>query len=78
MTKQKYPFFAMCLDHRGYEGSLCLGKVYQVIRPLVGDARYDLRVIDEEGQDYLYPADRFVAIDLPPRARKAIAAAVVA
>jgi hypothetical protein len=34
-----------------------------------------LRVIDESGEDYLYPADFFVAIELPLAARKALAKA---
>jgi len=49
-----------------------VGKVYRVLRPQRGDRPYDLRVVDEEGEDYLYPARRFVKIDLPLRARKAL------
>ena len=52
-----------------------MGKAYRVIRPQPNDPKHLLRVIDEEGEDYLYPADWFVPIDLPPRAKKALAAA---
>jgi hypothetical protein len=49
-----------------------LGKAYKVIKPLAEDPGYDLRVIDEEGEDYLYSARRFVPVDLPPAARRAV------
>ena len=49
-----------------------LGKAYKVIKPLAEDPEYDLRVIDEEGEDYLYSARRFVPVDLPPAARRAV------
>src|SRR5687768_8390880 len=71
-AKRRYPFFVICIDNRGYEGSLMLGKAYKVIKPLAEDPEYDLRVIDEEGEDYLYSARRFVPVDLPPAARRAV------
>ena len=70
----RYPWFALCVDNHGHEGSLWVGKVYQVSKPEPGDTLHDLRVIDEEGEDYLYPVERFVRVDLPPRARKAVQA----
>ncbi len=54
---------------------MILGKAYKVIRPLARDPDYDLRVIDEEGEDYLYSARRFVPIELPRAARRAVAEA---
>jgi len=54
---------------------LCVGKVYQVIRPEPNDGP-GLRVVDEEGEDYLYPARRFVPLNLPPRAKRAVVGAV--
>jgi len=56
--------------------SLLLGKVYQVLRPQPKDWPTWLRVVDEDGEDYLYPADRFVEVDLPNKARPAIAKSV--
>jgi len=32
----------------------------------------DLRVVDESGEDYLFPADRFVAIDVPAAVRASL------
>lgn len=65
----------MCIDNRGHEASLSIGMVYQVVRPQVNDASYDLRVIDEEGEDYLYPTAWFVRVELPPKARKVVSQA---
>jgi hypothetical protein len=49
--------FAVCVDNRGNEASLILGKVYRV-RPDARAARDDLpRVVDESGEDYLFDAD---------------------
>jgi hypothetical protein len=62
----------MCIDNGGYEGSLWVGKVYQVIRPEANDRLGDVRVIDEEGEDYLYAAKQFVPVELPSRARKVL------
>ena len=71
-SKTRYPFFVVCIDARGYEGSLFVGKIYQVIRPQAGDLARDLRVVDEEGEDYLYSADRFVPIEVPLKAKRVL------
>jgi len=73
--RRTYPFFAICIEHGEYEPLLLIGKAYRVIRPETNDPDYLWRVIDEEGEDYLYPADWFVPVDLPARARKALVAA---
>src|SRR5438132_2581921 len=73
--KRRFPYFVMCVDNRGYEGSLWIGKVYKVIKPDVNDLPSDLRVIDEEGEDYLYSGRRFVPVVVPPKGRRALAAA---
>ena len=71
-VKQKYPYYAMCLDNDGHEPSLCVGKIYRIIKPKPNDGPHYVRVIDEEGEDYLYGATRFVLVDIPPLARKAV------
>ena len=62
----------MCIENRGREASLVIGKVYQVLKPAMADSRFDLRVVDEEGEDYLYPASSFVQLQLPPKARRVV------
>jgi hypothetical protein len=68
----RYPRFALCIDNRGYEGSLWIGKVYRIIKPSRNDGPMDVRVIDEEGEDYLYSRDQFVPVDIPANARKVL------
>jgi hypothetical protein len=65
----------MCIDNRGYEVSLVVGKVYQIVKPEPNDGPRDVRVIDEEGEDYLYGADEFVPLNLPTKAKRAVLAA---
>lgn len=74
-SKRRYPHFVMCVDNAGNEASLWIGKVYQVIKPERHDGPENLRVVDEDGEDYLYSARRFVAVDLPPAAKRAVIAA---
>ena len=60
------------MDNRGNEMSLLMGKVYQVVKPERNDGPRNLRVIDEEGEDYLYSAKQFVPLELPLKARRAL------
>ena len=68
-------FFAVCLKNKGFEVSLDTRKIYQVIPDLDAAKHRQLRVVDESGEDYLYPASYFAAIDLPMPLRKAVLAA---
>ena len=65
--------FVICTDNRGYPASLERRKVYRVLSDPAAEKRGMLRVIDESGEDYLYPADRFVPIDVPKKAERAFA-----
>ena len=57
--------FAVCLANDGYDVSLCRNKIYAMVED--SEARADglLRVVDETGEDYLYPAEWFIAVDVP-------------
>lgn len=68
--------FVICLKNKGYEVSLEPRKIYQTIPDPDAEAHRQLRVIDESGEDYLYPANYFTAIELPPSVRKAVLTAV--
>jgi hypothetical protein len=57
--------FAICLDNSQYPASLELHKVYRVVPDEDAERDDDLRVVDESGEDYLYPADYFVLADSP-------------
>ena len=66
----------LCLKNDGYEASLERRKIYRVV-PDRGAAADDLlRIIDESGEDYLYPADFFAPMRLPTALRRRVLAAV--
>lgn len=57
--------FAVCVDNAGYPASLELHKIYRVLSDEDAAQDGDVRVVDESGEDYLYPAEYFVAIEVP-------------
>ena len=65
--------YFLCIDNTGYPASLEARKIYAAIRDKSAESHGYLRVIDESGEDYLYPASRFVAITVPSAARAAFA-----
>jgi hypothetical protein len=65
--------YFLCIDNSGYVASLEPRKIYVTLPDKAADAKGLLRVIDESGEDYLYPAARFVAIEVPQQAREAFA-----
>jgi hypothetical protein len=65
--------FLLCLKNAGYPASLEIRKVYLTLPDAGATARGYVRVIDESGEDYLYPSDFFVAIELPSAAVSAFA-----
>mgnify|MGYP001573978592 CR=1 FL=1 len=64
-TTNPTPSFAICVDNSEYPASLVLHKVYRVLSDKDAQADGDFRVIDESGEDYLFPADYFIPIELP-------------
>jgi len=59
------PHFAICVENREYPASLELHKIYRVLPDKDASADGDPRIIDESGEDYLFPADYFIPIELP-------------
>jgi len=68
--------FAVCLRNDGYEVSLERRKIYQVLPDPDAAKHKQVRVIDESGEDYLYPQSFFAPIELPQPIRRAVLAAV--
>ena len=56
--------FVICINNEGYEASLDRWKVYQCVPDKEAEKHNEIRVIDEEGEDYLYPADCFSSVQL--------------
>ena len=65
--------FAVCIRNEEYEESLELRKIYEVLDDPKAAKHNMIRVIDEEGEDYLYPRNWFLRIDLPQNIEQAIA-----
>src|SRR5919108_3457701 len=66
------PRFAVCINNTDYPASLELHKIYQVLPDEEAARDGDIRVIDESGEDYLYPASYFVVIEVPQEVEQAI------
>jgi hypothetical protein len=60
------PKFVVCLNNAGFLASLEIGKLYQMIPDEEAGKLGGLRVIDEDGEDYLYDADIFCPLQVPP------------
>ena len=65
--------FAICLDDRGCE-DLQKGKVYVVLEDPTAARDQYIRVIDDSGEDYLYPGSHFSFVKLPSDVREALLA----
>jgi hypothetical protein len=64
------PHFAVCLDNSGYPASLELHKICRVLPDDDAERGGDIRIVDESGKDYLYPAKNFALIYLPDKTER--------
>jgi hypothetical protein len=70
--KRTDPRFVVCIKNRGYAASLELRKLYRT-KPDDGAEKIGMvRVIDESGEDYLYPKEYFLPVHLPQTTQKAV------
>lgn len=67
MKKQKVAVhhFVVCLKNTGYHASLELHKIYRILPDEEAKETGDVRIIDESGEDYLYPSSWFADIKVP-------------
>jgi hypothetical protein len=70
--KEKEMRFAVCVNNADYPASLELHKIYRVLADEDAEVDGDIRVVDESGEDYLYPADNFVMVELPKAVEKSL------
>ncbi len=68
---QKNVAFALCVENRESD-DLQKGKVYQIFPDDLAAQEGYLRVVDESTEDYLYPENYFILLDLPVRTQGAI------
>ena len=64
--------FAVCLKNSGYAASLEVRKLYPFLDDQDAEANALIRVIDESGADYLYPAKLFRKLSLPGDIERAL------
>lgn len=66
------PQFAVCINNSEYPASLELHKIYRVLPDEQAAKDGDLRVIDESGEDYLYPAEYFILMTVPQEVERSL------
>jgi hypothetical protein len=57
--------YVMCINNKAYPHDLTLHKVYKVIPDARGEKYGDIRIVDESGEDYLFPEEFFVTVIVP-------------
>jgi hypothetical protein len=72
MTRDTEKRFVVCIANDGHEASLERNKIYEVVVDEEAAADGDIRIVDESGEDYLYPAAWFVSIDIPQTVRDSV------
>jgi hypothetical protein len=75
MAKTQANQLVVCVDNEGYRASLEPHKIYVALRDAAAEKHALLRIVDESGEDYLYPKAFFRAIALPQSVKKAVLAA---
>jgi len=64
--------FVICVENKGYRASLEKRKIYVALPNAMALKHGQVRVIDDSGEDYLYPKSFFLPITIPQSLRKAI------
>ena len=64
--------FVVCVENGGSPASLEVRKLYQVVPDAKATKLNLIRVIDESGEDYLYPAQHFISLKLPQSVGRAV------
>ena len=75
MSKPRSKQLVVCIDNEGYPASLERRKIYVSLRDPAAEKRGLRRIVDESGDDYLYPRALLRPIALPRSVRKAVLAA---
>ncbi len=75
MARPQATQLVVCIDNEGYLASLEKRKIYLALRDAVAEKRGLVRVIDESGDDYLYPRAFFRSLALPQSVKRAVLAA---
>lgn len=71
-SEQPEVTLVVCINNAGYAAALERRKIYQVLPDSSAAQHRLLRIIDESGEDYLYPEQYFVLVSLPPSVQEAV------
>ena len=72
MTKTQAKQLVVCVENDGYAVALEKRKIYVALRDAAAEKHQMLRIVDESGEDYLYPESYFVPGPLPQDAQRAV------
>lgn len=72
MTRTRTKQLVVCIENAGYAASLEKRKIYIALRDEAAEKHDMIRIIDESGEDYLYPKSAFREIALPQAVKKAV------
>jgi hypothetical protein len=75
MTKTHSKQLVVCVENDGFPASLEKRKIYIAMPDAAAEKHNMLRIVDESGEDYLYPKAFFRSIALPQAVKKAVLAA---
>ena len=65
--------YVVCLSNQGYEASLVIRRIYEVVPDSDADSHDMIRVLDESGEDYLFPSTLFEEVEIPAGIRQKFA-----
>ena len=66
--------FLLCVGNKGYEASLEVRKLYERLPDKEAERHDQVRIVDESGEDYLYPSRFFAPVRLPMQTRSSLTA----
>jgi len=75
MARTQAKQLVVCIDNRGYRASFEKRKIYVALRDAAAEKHGLVRIVDESGEDYLYPKAFFRTIALPQSVKRAVLAA---
>jgi hypothetical protein len=70
--RKPHQYIVICLSNEGYEVSLEKRKIYIAFTDDDAEKHGLVRIVDESGEDYLYPSKLFTQVELPPRVHRAV------
>jgi hypothetical protein len=64
--------YVICLSNEGYAASLEVRKLYQLLPDPKADAMHCIRIVDEDGEDYVYPERLFLPMEVSESVSRAL------